>query len=244
STKAAPVKLSNTVALRWQAGLFLFTQHYTQDAINNYSPFVLSPFIAFPLSQHSPQSTLDDRGLGIYAQGTLTVFRRLDLIAGVRGDREHKEADLNTFYVPPIAPQQMVTASRDFSDVSPQFAIAYRAAAAATIYATAARGFKAGGFNAASPSGAEAYGQEHSWNYEGGVKSSALGGRLTANVAAFRIDWSDLQVNVPNPLVPAQFFIANAAGATNQGVEFELSARPAPGVDIFGGVGVTHARFS
>jgi iron complex outermembrane recepter protein len=243
STKAAPVKLSNNLALKWQAGLFLFTQHYTQDAINNYSPFVLSPFIAFPLSQHSPQSTLDDRGLGLYAQGTFTVARNLDLIAGVRGDREHKEADLNTFYVPPIAPPQLVTASRDFSDVSPQFAIAYRAASTATLYATAARGFKAGGFNAASPSGAEAYGQEHSWNYEGGVKSSALGGRLTASIAAFHIDWRDLQVNVPNPLVPAQFFIANAAGATNKGVELELSARPISGVEVFGGVGVTNARF-
>jgi len=244
SAKSAPVALSANMGFKWQAGLFVFTQHYTQDATNSYSPFVLSPFIAFPVSQHSPQSTLDDRGLGAYAQGTLTVNRRLDLIVGVRGDSEHKDADLNTFYTPAIAPPQVVDASKTFSDVSPQFAVAYRAAPEATIYGTATRGFKAGGFNAASPSGAEAYGQEHSWNYEGGVKTSALGGRLTANVAAFRIDWSDLQVNVPNPLVPAQFFIANAAGATNQGVEFELSARPVPGVDIFGGVGVTHARFS
>jgi iron complex outermembrane recepter protein len=243
SANTAPVALSNTVGLKWQAGVFLFTQHYTQDAINSYSPFVLSPLVTFPVSQHSPQSTLDDRGLGVYAQGTFTVARSLDLIVGVRADREHKEADLQTFYTPPIAPLQMVTASRDFSNVSPQFAVAYRAIPAATVYATAARGFKAGGFNAASPSGAEAYGQEHSWNYEGGVKSSGLGGRLTATVAAFRIDWRDLQVNVPNPLVPAQFFIANAAGATNKGVELELSARPVPGVDIFGGFGVTHARF-
>ena len=32
SAKAAPIALSNTVALKWQAGLFLFTQHYKQDA--------------------------------------------------------------------------------------------------------------------------------------------------------------------------------------------------------------------
>jgi iron complex outermembrane receptor protein len=244
SAKAAPVALSNNLAFRWQAGLFLFTQHYKQDAVNNYSPFVLSPFIVFPVSQHSPQSTLDDRGFGAYAQGIFTVSRRLDLIVGLRGDREHKEADLNTFYTPPIAPAQVVNASKDFSDVSPQFAVAYRAVPAATLYATAARGFKAGGFNAASPAGADAYGQERSWNFEGGVKSSALGGRLSASVAAFRIDWRDLQVNVPNPLVPAQFFIANAAGATNTGVELELSARPVTGVEIFGGLGVTHARFN
>src|SRR4029077_2095937 len=83
---------------------------------------------------------------------------------------------------------------------------------------------------------------EHSWNYEGGVKTS-LRDRVSFSAAAFRIDWRDLQVNVPNPQVPAQFFIANAAGATSQGLELELSARPAPGVDVFGGLGYTHARF-
>jgi iron complex outermembrane receptor protein len=243
SAQASPIALSGRVALKWQAGLFLFTQNYTQDAVNSFSPFVLSPFITFGVAQHSPQSALDDRGVGVYAQGTFTVSRKLDLIVGVRGDREHKNADLNTFYTPAIAPPQAVNASKNFSDVSPQFAVAYRAAAAATVYATAARGFKAGGFNAASPSGAEAYGQEHSWNYEAGVKSSGLGGRLTASVAAFRIDWRDLQVNVPNPLVPAQFFIGNAAGAANTGAEVELIARPIPSVDIFGGLGVTRARF-
>jgi iron complex outermembrane receptor protein len=243
SAAAAPIALSKAVALKWQAGLFLFTQNYTQDAVNNFSPFVLSPFIVFPVSQHSPLSALDDRGLGLYGQGTFTVSRRLDLIVGVRADREHKEADLQTFYSPSIAPQQQVTESRSFSDVSPQFAVAYRVVPAATLYATAARGFKAGGFNAASPAGAEAYDEERNWNYEGGVKSAALGGRLTASVAAFRIDWRNLQVNLPNRQVPGQFYIANAAGARNTGVELELGARPAPGVQLFAGVGVSSAHF-
>ena len=106
------------------------------------------------------------------------------------------------------------------------------------------RGFKAGGFNAASPAGVEAYDQEHSWNYEGGVKTSTMGDRLTANVAVFSIDWSDLQVNVPNPQVPGQFFIANAAGARSSGAEFELHARPERGLELFGGAGFTHARFA
>jgi iron complex outermembrane receptor protein len=243
SAKTAPIALSGRVSLKWQAGLFFFTQHYTQDAVNSYAPFVVSPFITFPLSETSPQAALDDRGLGVYAQGTFTVGRKLDLIVGARGDREHKEADLQTFFVPALGPPRVVVASKDFNDVSPQFAVAYRAAPAATVYATVARGFKAGGFNAASPAGAESYGQEHSWNYEGGLKSSAANGRISANIAAFRIEWRDLQLNLPNPQVPAQFFIANAAGARNTGVELELNARPVPGLDVFAGVGLTRARF-
>ena len=198
SAKAAPIALSDRVTMKWQAGVFLFTQNYTQDAVNNYSPFVLSQFLPFPISQHSPQSALDDRGVGVYGQATWTFSRSLDVIVGARGDREHKKADLNTFFSPAIAPPQVVNTSKDFSDVSPQVAVAYRVVPAATVYATAARGFKAGGFNPASPAGTEAYGQEHSWNYEGGVKTS-LRDRVSFSAAVFRIDWRDLQVNVPNP---------------------------------------------
>jgi iron complex outermembrane receptor protein len=244
SAKTAPVVLSDRVSMKWQAGVFAFTQSYEQDAVNSFSPFVLSPFITFAVSQHSPQSTLDDRGMGVYGQATWTFSRNLDIVAGARADHEHKEATLNTFFSPAIAPAVALSPEKGFSDVSPQFAVAYRVTPAASVYGTAARGFKAGGFNAASPSGAEAYGQEHSWNYEGGVKTSAMNGRLSASVAAFHIEWSDLQVNVPNPFVPGQFFIGNAAGATSSGLEFELHARPDRGVDLFGGAGFTHARFS
>jgi iron complex outermembrane receptor protein len=244
SARNAPIKVSDRVTLKWQAGLFLFTQNYDQTAVNAFSPFVLSPFVSFAVAQTSPEAALDDFGVGVYGQGTFTYAGKLDLVVGARGDRERKDADLNTFFTPAIAPPQVVNASKTFSDVSPQLAVAYRATPAATVYGTATRGFKAGGFNAASPVGAEAYDQEHSWNYEGGVKTSALGGRLSANVAAFRIDWDDLQVFVPNPLVPAQFFVSNAAGAVNQGVEVEIAARPVAGVELFGGLGVTNARFS
>jgi iron complex outermembrane recepter protein len=244
SAKAAPIVLSDRVTMKWQGGLFLFTQNYKQDAVNNFSPFVLSQFLNFPVSQHSPQSALDDVGVGIYGQGTLTFSKKLDVVIGARGDREDKKADLNTFFTPMIAPPNVVNAEKHFSDVSPQVAAAYRVAPAATVYGTASRGFKAGGFNPASPVGAEAYDQERSWNYEAGVKTSALGDRLSANVAAFYIDWTDVQVNIPNPGVPGQFFIGNAAGATSTGVEFEIHARPDQGLDLFGGTGFTHARFA
>src|SRR5206468_7325548 len=189
------------------------------------------------------KAALDDRGIGVYGQGTFTVAQKLDLIVGARSDHEHKKADLNTFFAPAFVPGTTVAAERDFSDISPQFAAGYRFAPRATAYGTVARGFKAGGFNAASPVGAEAYGQEHSWNYEAGVKTSAFADRLAASVAGFYIDWQDLQVNVPNPLVPAQFFVANAAGASSTGVEVEAHARPEPGLDLFGATGFTHARF-
>ena len=242
SSRMAPILLTDRVTLRWQAGVFVFTQNYDQAAVNNYAPFVVLPGIA--VSQHSPDAALDDRGVGVYGQGTLTLAKNLDLVVGVRGDREHKEANLNTFYSVAIIPPVVVNADNDFSDVSPQFALAYRVVPTTTLYGTVARGFKAGGFNPASPPGTEIYGEEHSWNYEAGVKTSGWNDRLSASVAAFRIDWKDLQVNEPNPFVPAQFFIANAAGARSNGVELEFHARPDRRLDIFGGAGFTSAHFS
>ena len=53
------MRSSDTVALKWQAGVFLFTQNYDQDAVNTFAPFVLSPFLPFPVNQtrRKPRST-------------------------------------------------------------------------------------------------------------------------------------------------------------------------------------------
>jgi iron complex outermembrane receptor protein len=243
SAANAPLRLSDRVPLKWQAGVFVFTQNYEQDAVNIFSPFVLSPFLAFPISQHAPQSTLDDVGVGFYGQTTATFADTVDLAVGARVDHEHKTAALHTFFSPAIAPERLVNPEENFSNISPQASVAVRLQPDRMVYGAIGRGFKAGGFNAASPAGSDAYGEEHTWNIEGGVKTAWAGGRVTANVAVFRIDWEDLQLNLPDPAVPGQFYIANVGGAASQGVEFELHARVQPGIDLFSAVGYTHARF-
>ena len=243
SAADAPLSLSDDVPLRWQAGVFVFTQNYEQDAVNTFSPFVLSPFLGFPISQHAPQSTLDDVGVGLYGQTTATFDGRVDMTVGARVDHENKKASLHTFFSPAIAPGRLVTPEQSFSNVSPQASVAVRLQPGRMVYVAAGRGFKAGGFNAASPAGSDAYGEEHTWNLEGGMKTAWAGGRVTANAAVFRIAWDDLQLNLPDPAVPAQFYIANVGAAVSKGVEFELRARVQPGLDVFSAVGYTDARF-
>ena len=243
SAPSASIRLGEGASLAWQTGAFFFTQNYEQLAINSYSPFVLSPFVNFPVQQTTPDANLDDLGISAYVQGTFTVGERLDLIAGARFDHERKDAVLGTFFAPQIAPDVVVDTEESFSNVSPQFGAAFRFRPSGSIYGSFARGFKAGGFNPASPSGSEAYGEEFAWHAEGGYKSTAADGRVRFNAAAFWIDWEDLQLNLPNPLSPGQFYIANVGSATSRGIEFEVNARAHRGVDVFGSFGYTSARF-
>jgi len=244
SPENAPLQLSDTVTLKWQGGVEYFKQNYDQLAVNSLGAFVLSPQIPFPVAQTSPESAIDSSGIGVFGHGTLSFNDRTDLTVGLRFDREQSEAALNTFFSPAIAPANPVAAEDTFSDVSPQFAFAFRPTADSSIYASASRGFKAGGYNPAALPGSEAYGEEHAWHVEGGVKSTLAGGRVSANAAVFSIEWDDLQLNVPNPFVPGQFYIANVGGATSRGVELDLTARPHASVDLFASFGYTHARFA
>ena len=64
------------------------------------------------------------------------------------------------------------------------------------------------------------------------------------NLAVFSIDWQDLQLNLPNPQVPGQFYISNVGQARSSGVEFELNGQGRRRrVGLFATFGVTRARF-
>ena len=244
SSAGAPARVSDRVALRWQSGLFVFTQDYDQDAVNTYAPYVASPLLPLAVSHHSPQASLDDLGLGVYGQGTLTFAEALEVRVGARMDHERKDALIRTSYSPQIAPPVMVDEDKNFTNVSPQLGVAYHLDRGRMLYLSAGRGFKAGGFNPTSPAGREAYGEEHTWNLEGGLKTMFAGGRASASAAAFYLDWTDLQLNVPNQSVPGQFFIANVAGARSSGVEAEVLARPHESIEFSGALGIVNAHFT
>ena len=244
SAPTAPLKLSDRVGLRWQAGTFFFTQDYGQLAVNSIGPFILNPEIPFAVQQTSPNATLEDMGIGVYGQGTLAFSNRLDVSFGARIDRENRKAELLSSIVPSIGvPVTVVNAERDYTDVSPQAAVAYRVKPGMLVYGSVSRAFKAGGFNPVSLPGDETYGAEHAWHVEGGVKVTAASGRYSAAASVFSINWDDMQLNLPIPGAPAQFFIDSVGTATSRGAEFELAARPYDGVDLFGVFGFTRARF-
>jgi iron complex outermembrane receptor protein len=86
----------------------------------------------------------------------------------------------------------------------------------------------------------ETYGEETSWNYEIGTKTTWLEDSLMFNMTLFHIAWDNLQLNLP---LSQTYYIANKGDAKSTGVEIELYARPTGNWDIFGSIGYDRARF-
>ena len=68
-------------------------------------------------------------------------------------------------------------------------------------------------------------------NYEIGLKSNFANGRILANLAAFYIDWNNIQVQA-NRVSDSIQFATNIGGAVSKGVEFELIAKPVDGLRL------------
>ncbi|MBY8826503.1 TonB-dependent receptor [Hephaestia mangrovi] len=69
-------------------------------------------------------------------------------------------------------------------------------------------------------------------NYEVGLKGSFLDGKLTANLAAYYIDWRNIQVQANRQSDSVQF-ATNIGRATSKGLEAEITLKPAHGL-VFG----------
>jgi iron complex outermembrane receptor protein len=101
------------------------------------------------------------------------------------------------------------------------FNLSYKISPTALAYVQASQGFRAGGPN--YPGGftatAPPYRSDSVWDYEAGLKATLADGRIKWNSAVFWIDWSDLQVILPQ----ANFsYISNSGSARSQGFESEL----------------------
>ncbi|MCS6987148.1 MAG: TonB-dependent receptor [Sphingomonadaceae bacterium] len=138
----------------------------------------------------------------------------------------------------------------DFQFVTPRVIAEARLGKGRLIYATVAKGAKTGGFNTNLNirDDQRTYGEETSWNYELGLKSSWRDGRLTFNVAGYYVDWDDQQVACQNPpefggTSTQRTYVCNVGQAEIVGVETELSARLTRWLTLAGNYAWTNARY-
>jgi iron complex outermembrane recepter protein len=119
--------------------------------------------------------------------------------------------------------------------------LTYKFGEGSLVYATYSDGFRPGGFNrrpcrvpsAICPTNADfvrlgTYVPDKVANYEIGGKFALFNRRLQLNIAAYQIDWSNIQITVFDQNISNQTFTTNLLDARIRGVEGDLTWRATP----------------
>ena len=112
-----------------------------------------------------------------------------------------------------------------YYSVQPRLAVDYALNDTNMGYANIGRGFKSGGFNSPLVSAdRQKFGEETSWSYEAGLKSTLFGGRALWNTAVYYFEYKDYQdrTTLEPEVTP---FVANAALVEGYGIETDMQAQ-------------------
>jgi iron complex outermembrane receptor protein len=126
----------------------------------------------------------------------------------------------------PIPPIVVPPNTQTLSAWTPRFTADYRLTSEIMLYASAARGWKGGGFNTAVKP-YDRFAPETNWSYELGFKSTTFDGRLQLNGAVYYIDWKSLQIPAPIDVV-GNTAIVNLGGAKSTGAEVQANVLLTP----------------
>ena len=140
-----------------------------------------------------------------------------------------------------------ISATKNFDSTTPMAVVKYALTDDVNVYAKYAEGFKSGGFNGEAPTAAESltpFKPETVDEYEVGIKSRWLDGRLNVNLAAFYDEHSDLQLSVFTATSAASSVVRNAGSADISGVEFDAQALPVEWLSLSGTVGYLNTQYN
>lgn len=192
------------------------------------------------------EQKLTDSEIAGYGELNAHLSSKLRVIAGVRVSHvkfDYYQVTAGPEYgwnIPTVENTGITQGSISQSPVTPKVGVQYQVTDNDMLYATAAKGFRAGGVNtvpsvAICGAGLSAagltpadipstFGADTVWSYEGGGKFRLFGNRVQLNASAFVIDWSEVQFNVTLPGC-GQAFILNAGAARSLGADFDVQAR-------------------
>jgi iron complex outermembrane receptor protein len=251
------IKLSGEAmggSLDYTAGLFYFTDDNDTSFANISLPVTGNPTVTQDRVMKN-----DTKSYAAYAQFDYHVSDRLTTTVGLRYTDEEKNitftpnnSPIATKLFPPINTADLVAAGIPTrlkeSQLTPRFAFDYKLSDDAMVFASATRGFKAGGWNARANFGrlALAFESEKVWSYEAGARTEWLDGRLRVNLNAFFMDVKDFQLpaGYADPLTNIiNYLTRNFADMENYGLEAEISWAATDNINVFWGGGTQKAKY-
>lgn len=181
-----------------------------------------------------------------FVQADYAVTDSLKLTAGIRYTKDEKEFDLQfQSLLAPNIPVQLIALDNDYTQTTPRFGLDFTVPTGGSVdsmllYASAAKGFKSGGYSAIAIFNANdarsPYGPETNWTYEAGIKTDLFGRRIRVNANYFiaNIDELTLNATVIDPVSGAASFpVQNSGKAEVQGLEYEITYAPTDSLTMF-----------
>jgi iron complex outermembrane receptor protein len=236
--------------LRWVGGAYF--SHYRQHSTESTNSTAFADAIGQTTGPnlYSFNQSVIDQQTAVFADLTYKIAPRFEITVGERY-YELRDSLENTQSGVLAAPSQPLVHAKA-SGNSPRVVLTYHPVGDATIYATAARGYRPGGPNVGLPTGigctlnnaySPLYQPDTVWNYELGAKTEFLDRRLSIDVAAYKIDWKNVQQAVTDPGC-GYLFVANVGTAQSKGVEAEINFKPFESLLLSAGGSYDHAEFT
>lgn len=227
---ASELRLSWTTGdFDWIAGVYYYEQDTANLSFVELGPDLLTLLGVGPVTiDAGSDAAMDTESVAGFGSVTWNVSDRLDFTLGGRYTREEKSIDYSqSDPLGLLGGDFAATGKDDWSEFTPSANVRYRFSPTVMSYVTVSRGFKSGGFNdGLGDATGISFDPERLWNYEAGVKSMLLDGRVQANASVFRMDWQDIQISADNPATPVFDPITlNAGEAHSTGIEVELLSR-------------------
>jgi iron complex outermembrane receptor protein len=144
-----------------------------------------------------------------------------------------------------IYPTYLIDREDEFTFTAPSLGMKYEVNDDLNIYASYSTGFRPGAFNL-SPTTIDTipYDQESAANYEIGVKSRWLDGKLNVNLAAFYMTQDDMLLAQVTSLGGVdRTYLANVGTARTYGIELEALAQITPWLNAGLSIGWLDAKF-
>ncbi|MCH5372620.1 MAG: TonB-dependent receptor [Planctomycetes bacterium] len=169
--------------------------------------------------------------IAVFGNATWFITDRFELSFGARqSDNDQKVTQFSTG---PLAGDSLETGSSSESPFTWSISPRYRLNDNASVYARVATGFRPGGPNIVPPAAPDSvprqYDSDSLTNYEIGYKVNSESGRFALDVAAFFIDWKDIQLYT----VVENFGVnVNGGSAESKGIEFAASYYPVDGLSL------------
>ena len=208
----------------WLVGAY----YNDEDGLIYQNVHVVEPGTLTDIPLFLGEGTIDSKykEYAAFANVTIKFTSTFDLTLGGRYSNNDQDVVQNADGPLFGVAEPTVTTSNSSEDVftysiAPKFKLNDRMA----IYARVAKGFRPGGPNVIAPdAGAPtSYGSDSTLNYELGFKGENEARNFAWDVAAFHIDWEDIQLLA---VVNGIGINTNAGTATSDGVEASLMFRP------------------